>query len=150
MIPQLVQKFAAFDGTRVHNSATLIPFLSQMNSVHAPIPFLKTILISFHLRPGLSTGLFPAGFPTLWRVHIVKSFIMQFSPLSCYFLRLRPKYFHQNPVLTHFQPIYLLQWVKPSFTPKQNKRQSITLYILIFLCFFFGNKLEDKRFWTKW
>jgi hypothetical protein len=49
---------------RVHKSPSLVPILSQIDSVHA-IPSLRTILIlSTHLRLGLHSGLFPSGFPT--------------------------------------------------------------------------------------
>ena len=37
-------------------------------------------------------------------VEIIKQFIMQFSPLPCYPVPLRPKYFPQHPILKHPQP----------------------------------------------
>jgi hypothetical protein len=48
---------------RIHNSPSPVPILSQLNPVHAPIPIsLRSILIlSSHLRLGLSNGLLPSG-----------------------------------------------------------------------------------------
>jgi hypothetical protein len=55
---------------RVHKAPPLVPILSQIYPIHT-IPshptsiFLRSILILFtHLRFGLSSGLFPYGFPT--------------------------------------------------------------------------------------
>ena len=37
----------------------------------------------------------------------MKIFIMQSTPVSCYFVRLRPKYIPKHPILKHPQPSYL-------------------------------------------
>jgi len=50
---------------RVYNSPPPVPILSQRNPVRVPNPSLRSILVlSFHLRLGLRSGLFPSGFPT--------------------------------------------------------------------------------------
>jgi len=64
----LVKKFPVFLWKihyRVHKSSPLIVNLSHMNPFHFVMPCLSPILILyFHLRLGLPSGLFPAGFPT--------------------------------------------------------------------------------------
>jgi len=51
---------------RIHKSLQPFPILTQVNPVHAPRPTtLRPILIlSYHLRLGLPSGLFPSGFFT--------------------------------------------------------------------------------------
>ena len=51
---------------RIHECPPPVPILSQLHPVHTPTShFLKIQLnISSHLRLGLSSGLFPSGFPT--------------------------------------------------------------------------------------
>ena len=50
---------------RIHKCPPPVPILSQLDSVHTPTShLLKIHLISSHLRLGLSSGLFPSGFPT--------------------------------------------------------------------------------------
>jgi hypothetical protein len=50
---------------RVHKSPQLVPFLKQLNSVNIRSISLRSILIvSYQLRSGLPSGLFPPGFPT--------------------------------------------------------------------------------------
>jgi hypothetical protein len=52
---------------RIHKCQPPIPILSQLNSVHTPTStFWRSILIlSSHLRLGLTSGLFPSGFPAI-------------------------------------------------------------------------------------
>jgi len=38
---------------------------------------------------------------------------MQFLPLSCYFVPLRPKNFTQHSILEHHQPIFRSQYDRP-------------------------------------
>jgi hypothetical protein len=45
---------------RVHKVPSLVTILSQMNPVHT----LPSYFLSFHLRLGLVSGLFPSGFRT--------------------------------------------------------------------------------------
>ena len=73
---------------RIHKWPPPVPILSQINPVHAKPPhFLNIHLISFHLRLGLPSGLFPSGFPTK----------TMYTPLphTCYMLR--PS--HSSPIV---------------------------------------------------
>jgi hypothetical protein len=51
---------------RFHENRPLVPILSQINPVHTSPSYLYKVHlnISLHLRLGLSSGLFPSGFPT--------------------------------------------------------------------------------------
>ena len=42
-----------------------------------------------------------------WGVQIIKILIMQFSPLPCYLVPLRPKYSPQHPILKLSQPTFI-------------------------------------------
>jgi hypothetical protein len=46
--------------------SSLVPVLSRINPVHTTPSYLRSILISTHLRLGLPNGIFPSGFPTKW------------------------------------------------------------------------------------
>ena len=50
-----------------------------------------------------------------WAVQIIQLLIMQFSPLPCYPVPLRPKYSPQHPVLKHHQPAFIPQCQRPSY-----------------------------------
>jgi hypothetical protein len=113
---------------RVRNSPPLVPILSQINPVHATKCHVCMILLILfiHLCLGLTSCLFPSGFPIIFymhssssmlcpshppwfnnsnytwrRVQVMKLLIMQFSPTSCQFIPLRFKYSPQRPVLTY-------------------------------------------------
>jgi hypothetical protein len=51
---------------RIHKSLPPVPILSQIDPVHALHRTSRTciLILSSHLRLGLSSGLFPQGFPT--------------------------------------------------------------------------------------
>jgi len=53
-----------------------------------------------------------------WAVQIIKVLIMQFSPLPCYLVPLRPKYSPQHPIFKHPQPTFLPQCEQPSVKPR--------------------------------
>jgi len=60
-----------------------------------------------------------------WGVQITKLLIMWFSPLPCYHITLRPKYFPQHPILKHPQPRFLFQRQRRSFKPIQNQKTKL-------------------------
>ena len=68
---QLVKKFPAFHGTRMFITfltSVRQQSLSWANSIQSthphPISWRYILILSTHLRPGLSSGLFPSSFPT--------------------------------------------------------------------------------------
>ena len=58
-----------------------------------------------------------------WGVQIIKLLMMQFSPLPCYLVPLRPKY-SQHPILKHPQCMFLPHCELPSFTLIQDNSQN--------------------------
>ena len=55
---------------RVYKCRPSVPVLSQINSVHAPHPtsWKSILILLFHLRQELPSGLFPSGFPTKYSI----------------------------------------------------------------------------------
>jgi hypothetical protein len=124
-----------------------VSILSQLNPVVIPrsisphpISWRSALILSSHLRLGLSSGLFPQVFPPKpcthlsppiyalharparfsrshhphnsgWGVHIFKLLIIKFSPLPCYLDSPRPKYSSHHPILKHPQ-LYIEYWLK--------------------------------------
>ena len=135
-----------------------VPILSNLDPVHTPHPtsWRSILILSYHLRLGLPSGLLPSHFPTKTMctpllslipstcpclshsslfyhpknigrgVRIIKLLFMLFFPLSCILVPLSPKYYPQYPILKHPQPTLLPQCKRPSFTPIQNNRQNYT------------------------
>ena len=146
------------------SSASQIPYISWNSKFHyrihkcppswgssiQSIPLHPTswrsIIISFHLRLGLPSGLFPSSFhiKTLYtpllspiRATCPAQFILDFitrtmlaeeyrslSSSLCNFLHspvnlvpFRPKYSPQHPILKYPQPTFIPQCQRPSFTP---------------------------------
>jgi len=129
-----------------------------------PTSWRSTLIISSHLCLGLPSNLFPSAFTTKtlehisslhtcymplpsqssrfahpynigWGIPITKLLFMQFSPLPCYLVPLRPKYSPHQTILKHSHPPFFPQCKRPSFTPIQNNRQYynsvyLNLYIL--------------------
>ena len=62
-----------------------------------------------------------------WGAQIMKLFIIESSPITCYLDHLRPKYPPQHPILKHPQPTFLPQCERPSFTAIQNNRLNMHL-----------------------
>jgi len=151
--------------------------LDQSGPCHTLNSWRSILIFSSHLHLGLPSGLFPLGFPTkilyvplpphtyymlcpshysgfdhlknIWcGVQIIQLLIMQSSPLSCYVIPLRSIYLPQCPVLKHPQPTFPPHCERPVFTPTQNQRQIVVLYILIFM--FLDSKVVDKRFCPEW
>ena len=83
-----------------------------------------------------------------WGVQIILLLVMQSHSFRRYLVPPRSKYSPQHHVLKHPQLSFLPQCQRPSFTPIQNTRQIMFLYILIFK--FLESHLEDKRFCTEW
>jgi len=51
---------------RIYKCPPHVPILSQLDPVHTSIStsWISILILSFHLRLGLPSGLFPSGFPT--------------------------------------------------------------------------------------
>jgi len=62
-----------------------------------------------------------------WGVQIIKLLIMQFTPLPCYLVPLRPKYSPQHPILKNPQPTFLLQY------ERRKKLTVLLIYIVHWL-----------------
>ena len=141
-----------------------------------PTSWRSILILSYHLRPGLSSGLFPSGFPTktlytplpspiraTCPAYLILPFTTriifgeQFRSLSsslCSFL-------HSPVTSSLLGPNILLNTLFSNTLnlrstlnvsdqvshPYQTTRKIIVLYILIFI--FLERKLEDKRFCTE-
>ena len=89
--------------------------LSRQNPVYAsPLPHTR-----YMLRPSHCSR-FDHANNVEWGVQVIKLLIMLFSPLPCYLVPLRPKYYPQHPILKHPLPTFLPQCERPRFTPIQN------------------------------
>ena len=150
-----------FSTTLTHAHHLSLSWASSIQSMPThPTSWRSILILSSHLHLGLASHLFPPGFPTktlctpllspirtTCPTHLILvCFITQTmlgeeygslssslcSFLHCYLVSLRSKYSPQHPVLSHPQPIFLHQCERPSFTPIQNNRHIILLYILIF------------------
>ena len=96
-----------------------LSLFSHQNPVYAsPLPHTR-----YMPRPSHSSRFYHPN-NNWWAIQIIKLLIRQFSPLPCYLVPLRPKYFPQHPTLKHPQPAFLPQCQRPSFTPTQNNRQN--------------------------
>jgi hypothetical protein len=63
----------------------------------------------------------------------MKLLIMQFSPTSCYFISLRPKYSPQHPVLKYPQSMFLLRlaWMWWSYSTQTPHGLSRRYYAMV-------------------
>ena len=71
---------------RIHKCPPPVPVLSQLDSVHNPLPtsWRSILILSSHLRLGLPRGLFPSGFPTkTLYIHLSSlPYALHVSPIS--------------------------------------------------------------------
>jgi uncharacterized protein with HEPN domain len=79
------------------------------------------------------------------RVEVMKLLIMQFSPISRHFMRLRYRYSAQHPVPKHPQSRNVRDKV---LHPYVTTDKIIVLYIIIFM--FLDSRRKDKTFWSEW
>ena len=128
--------------------------LSSSRSIQSmspqPTSWISILILSSHLRLGLPRGLFLSGFPTKtlytlllssYKLHstpppnlildLITHIIfgddytsLRSSPLTCYLVPLKAKYFPQHPILKSPQHTFLPQCEWPSFTPIQYKNNS--------------------------
>jgi hypothetical protein len=106
----------------------------------------------FHLGLGVANGIhsscyIPRPFHPLWldhpnsiwwRIQIMKLHLMEFSPFSCHFLPLRPKYSLQCPVLKGPHSMFFPLGERHNFTPMPYRKQHRPIGLnLVFglLCF---------------
>ena len=137
--------------------------IDPVHATH-PTSFRSIIILSSHLRLGYPSGLCPSNYPIktpytpllspiratcsdhlilldfitrtiLGEEYRLSSSLCSFSSLSCNLVPLRPKYSPQHLILRHPQPTFLLQCKPPDFTPTQNNRQNLILYIFNFYIF---------------
>ena len=105
-----------------------------------PTSWRSILILSSHLRLVLQSRLFPPPKPCMhlssplymlkprpfyskfhhpnsiwWGVQFIQLLIIQFSPLPCYLVPLRPKYSPQHLTLEHPQQVFLLQCERPIF-----------------------------------
>jgi hypothetical protein len=98
---------------------------------------------SYNMPRPSSSSLFYHSNNIWWGTQIFELLFVQFSPLSCYFDPLRPKYLTRKPILEHPQTTCLPQYQRASFT---NTQQQAKLQLWISLSLYLNNKLEDKIF----
>ena len=126
-----------------------------------PTSWRSILILSFHLRLGLPSGLIPSTFPTknlyttlfypiraTCLAHLIlldlitrtifseqyrsRSFsLCNFLHFPCHLVPLRPKYSHRHPISKHPYPTFLPQCERPSFTPIQNIYLSLNLLLLV-------------------
>jgi hypothetical protein len=60
------------------------PVMNQLNPVHTlpPISFTRILILSSHLSLGLSSGLFPSGFPNTPYSYSIRVLILQVDGLD--------------------------------------------------------------------
>ena len=111
----------------------IFPSGFAIKTMYAPLLFPVCAICLTHLIPLIDH---PSD---IWRgVQIMKLLIMQFPLVPCYLILVRPKYLPHYPILKHFHPFFLPLYMRPSFTPTENKGEIRVPNILIFM--FLGSK----------
>jgi hypothetical protein len=135
---------------RIHKCPPNVPVLSQFEQSITPhsTSWRSILILPSNLRLGVTSGLFPSGFPTKNRIYASPPYTLYDQPISFfsivsleqhwfkstdqsaphyvvfsfpfYLVPLRPKYSPQRPILKHTQPTFFPQCERPSFTPIQN------------------------------
>jgi len=142
----------------------LYPELDQLYPCLAPphlTSWRSTLILLFHLYFSLSNGLFqfplqnlvctyplphmfclPYPAHSFWFDHPnniwcgiqIIQLVMWSSPLHCYIVTLRTRYFPQHPILKHIQPMFLPPCERPTFTPVQDRRENCSsVYFNIYI-----------------
>ena len=127
---------------RIHKCPPPVPILSQIDPVHTPTSNFLKIHLNIILLYTSGSSRFPYQNPIYvfppthtrymprpshssrfshpnnigWGLHIIKFFIMYFSPVPYYLVPLKPKCSPQHPILKHPQPRFLRHCEWPSFT----------------------------------
>jgi len=131
---------------------------------HHPSFWRSNLILSSHLCLGFPSDLFPQSsqpkpcmylfsphmcnmphlsylcwfdhlMKTWWGVQIMKLLIIQSSSRPCYLVPFSPKHPPPHPILTHHQPMFLLQCERPHFMPMQNNRQNYSsVYFNLCIC----------------
>ena len=81
--------------------------------------------------------------PCYDRMQLLKILFMQFSPVSCDILSLRPKYLRQYPDIIHPHRMFLRSYERPGFTSMSNRQNNMLHHILFFTSF--DEKLRQAR-----
>jgi hypothetical protein len=117
----------------VHKSSSLVPALSHTNPVHTthPISSRCVLILSTHLRLGLSSALLPSDFRTSKLHAFLDSHIRATCPAHPIIYR-----FHKSPSLVPVNPINPVH-TNPSYAPT---------YFLVFLVDFFLLAFEPITF----
>jgi len=182
---QLVKIFPAFHGTRRFITALTsvrqlsLSWASPIQSTYPhPTSWRSILILSTHLRLGLSSGLFQSGFPTktlytplsspiratcpahLILLDFITHTILReeyklFSSSLCNLLHSpdtssfhRSKFSPQHHVLKHPKLPFLPQCQRPSFTHPYKTTGKIIVLYILFFKFLDSN-LDDKRFCIK-
>jgi hypothetical protein len=142
---QLVKKFPAFYWTRRFITAFTsarhlsLPSANPIQSTPPHLTSLRSILIlSYHLRLGLPSGLFPSGFPTK----------TLYTPLSSPIRPVRPTCLYPDVQWEH-------SWVvSPTSSLKENSSSLLlcqvrSSYVLYSECLGFKYRPSDQLYWLK-